>query len=100
LVWSENHSCSFFTTTGRHDDPVAYLEIIRVGTEVVDAPRIPESNADNTFGRRGIIETENGVTFAAPTFADLLARFQAALEALPRAGTCLVDRRRRRPWPV
>jgi len=99
-MWSENHTRRFFTAAGGHHDPVAYLEIIPVGSEVVDAPGITESNADNTFGRLGIIETEHGVTFAAPAFADLLARFESALEPLPRPSAGLVDRRRRRPSSV
>ena len=75
LVRREDHASRFFTAPGRHNDPVANMEIISVGSEVVDAPGIPKPNADDTLRRRGIVETEDGVTVAAAAFADLLARF-------------------------
>jgi hypothetical protein len=99
-VRSEHDSSGLFAASGGHNDPVADKEIITVGSEVIDAPGIPEANADHTLGRRGIVGTENGVTFTATALADLLAQFEAALEALPRASAGLVDRRRGRPGSV
>jgi len=88
---SEHHSSSLFTAAGGHNNPLANQEINPVGSEVINAPGIPEANANHTLGRRGVVETENGVTFAASALADLLAQFEAALEALTRASAGLID---------
>jgi hypothetical protein len=100
LVRSKDYSSSLFTAAGGHDDPMANDEIIPVGSEVIDAPGIPEANADDALGRRGIVESENRVTFAATALADLLAQFEATLETLPRASPGFIDRRRRRPGSI
>jgi hypothetical protein len=96
-VRSKHDPGSLFTPPCGHDDPVANEEIISVGSEVIDAPGIPKTNADDTLRRRGIIEAADRVTVATATLTDLLARFQPALEALARPRPGLLDRRRRRP---
>ena len=100
LVRREHDSSSLFTAAGGHDDPLANQKLVPVWSEVIDAPGISEANANHALGRRDIVETENGVTFAATALADLLARFEAALKALARASAGLVDRRRRCPGSV
>jgi hypothetical protein len=100
LVWSKDYSSSLFTAAGGHDDPMANDEFIPVGSEIVDAPGIPEANADDTLARRGIVESENRVTFLTTALADLLAEFEAALETLTRASPGFIDRRRRRPGSI
>jgi hypothetical protein len=96
-VWGEHDSSSLFAAPSGHNDPVANEEIFSVGSEVIDAPRIPEPNADHTLSRRGGVAPEDRVTLATATFTDLLARFQPALEAFARPRTRFLDRRRRRP---
>jgi hypothetical protein len=100
LVWGEYHPTSFFAARGRHDDPIADVEIFPIGAEVVDSPGIAEPNADHALGRRSVVEAENGVTFATSALTNLLARFEAALETLARTGARLIDGRRRRPGSV
>jgi hypothetical protein len=92
LVRGEHHSSRLLTAGGGDDDPIANEELIPVGSEVIDAPGIPEANADHALRRRAIVETENGITFAAAALADLLAQFEAALEALASASAGLIER--------
>jgi len=93
----EHHSGCFFTAPGRHNNPVPNGKIVPVGSEVVQAPGIPKADADYTLGRRDIVKPEDGVTVSTAALADLLARFEAALEAFAREKARLLDRRRRRP---
>jgi hypothetical protein len=88
---SEHYPGSLFTAAGGYDDPLANQKIILIGSEVIDTPGISKANANDTLGRRGIVETENGVSFAATALADLLAQLEAALEALTRASPSLID---------
>jgi hypothetical protein len=97
LVWSKHDPSSLFTPSGGHDDPVTNEEIITVGSEVIDAPGIPEPHTDHTLRRRDVVKPEDRVTITTTALPDLLARFQAALEALARPCPGLLDRRRRRP---
>jgi len=96
-VWSKYDPGCLLTAPGGHDDPIANEEIITVGSEVIDAPGIPEPHADHTFRRRDVVKPEDRVTVTTTALADLLARFEAALEALACPGPGLLDRRRRRP---
>jgi hypothetical protein len=97
---SQHHASGLVTASGWHHDPVTHHEIVTVRSEIVDAPGIPEANTDHTLGRGGLVEPENGFTFATAALADLLTRLEAALESLTRALTRLIDRRRRRPGSV
>ena len=58
--------------------------------------RTPTTHSDGETSSR----PNDGVTFAATTLADLLARFEPALESLARARAGFVDRRRRCPGSV
>jgi hypothetical protein len=51
LVRGEHDTSSFFTAAGGDNDPLANEEIVPVGSEVIDAPGVPEANTDHTFGR-------------------------------------------------
>src|SRR5829696_3863706 len=57
LMRGKDYPSRLFTASRGHNDPVANEEIIAIGSEVIDTPRIPEPNADHTYRRRGAVET-------------------------------------------
>jgi hypothetical protein len=95
-----HNTCGFLSPGGRHDHPIANLQCNVVRSKVVDAARVPETNANYALGRRAVVVANDLVAFAATTIANRLTGLKATLEAVTSARPGLIDRCRRSPGSV